>query len=53
MVLRDALDRPLATLKLKDHLFGEAIDYEQILHDQIEYTHLASFLPDIYNEFGS
>ena len=26
--------------------------YAQVMHDQIEYTNLASFLPDLYNEFG-
>ena len=25
--------------------------YAQVMHDQIEYTNLASFLPDLYNEF--
>lgn len=25
--------------------------YEQVMHDQIEFTHLASILPDLYNEF--
>jgi hypothetical protein len=25
---------------------------EQLLHDQIEFTHLASFLGEIYGQFG-
>ena len=48
-----AIDRPMARLKVKDRIFGEMLAYEQALHDQIEYTHLASFLPALYNEFGS
>ncbi|MEO0895642.1 MAG: hypothetical protein AAFY71_04560 [Bacteroidota bacterium] len=32
---------------------GLQVAYEQVLHDQIEFTHLASFLPDLYQEFGS
>ena len=26
--------------------------YAQVMHDQIEYTNLASILPDLFNEFG-
>lgn len=37
---------------VKTRLVGERLAYEQLLHDQIEFTHLASFLPDLYREFG-
>jgi hypothetical protein len=47
------LDGALSSLGLKRRLFGQAIAYEQLLHDQTEFTHLASFLADIYGEFGS
>lgn len=40
------------TLGLKRRMAGERMAYEQLLHDQIEFTHLATFLPDIYAEFG-
>ena len=33
-------------------LGGARIGYEQLIHDQIEFTHLASILPHIYAEFG-
>jgi hypothetical protein len=39
-------------LGLKRRMAGERVAYEQLLHDQIEFTHLSSFLPDIWNEFG-
>jgi 2,4-diacetylphloroglucinol hydrolase len=31
---------------------GERVAYEQLLHDQIEFTHLATFLPELWSEFG-
>lgn len=31
---------------------GERQAYEQLVHDQTEFNHLATFLPDIYQEFG-
>lgn len=42
---------------LKQHLLksngsGLQLAYEQVMHDQIEFTHLASFLPKLFNEFG-
>jgi hypothetical protein len=39
-------------LGVKRRMAGERVAYEQLLHDQIEFTHLASFLGDIYREFG-
>lgn len=37
---------------IKHLLAGEKVAYEQFLHDQTEFTNLASFLPAIYREFG-
>ena len=31
---------------------GMQMAYEQVMHDQIEFTHLASILPELFNEFG-
>lgn len=39
-------------LGIKRAAAGEKVAYEQLLHDQTEFTNLASFLPDIYREFG-
>jgi hypothetical protein len=39
-------------LGMKRQMAGERLGYEQLLHDQIEFTHLARFLPDLWNEFG-
>lgn len=39
-------------LGIKRRMAGERVAYEQLLHDQIEFTHLASFLADIHREFG-
>jgi hypothetical protein len=41
-----------ATLGIKRRLAGQRIAYEQLLHDQIEFTHLATFLADLYRRFG-
>jgi hypothetical protein len=46
------LDGLLSTLGLKRRLVGLPVAYDQLLHDQIEWTHLSSFLADIYREFG-
>lgn len=37
---------------VRRRLAGASIAYEQLLHDQIEFTHLSTFLPRIYAEFG-
>jgi len=42
----------LVPASAKTRFAGERLAYEQLLHDQIEFTHLASFLPDLYAEFG-
>ncbi|HKO91836.1 MAG TPA: hypothetical protein VJU61_11815 [Polyangiaceae bacterium] len=39
-------------LGLKRRQAGARVGYEQLLHDQIEFTHLSTFLPAIYAEFG-
>ncbi|ANI93302.1 DAPG hydrolase family protein [Dietzia timorensis] len=46
------LDRLAGTLGLKARLAGGRLAYEQLLHDQIEITHLAGILPGLYAEFG-
>lgn len=50
--VRVGLDRVARSLGLKRRLAGPRLGYEQLLHDQIEFTHLAGFLPRIYAEFG-
>lgn len=40
-------------LGIKRRMAGERVGYEQLLHDQIEFTHLASFLADLHREFGA
>ena len=46
------VDRPIARLGLKRHLAGERLAYDLFLHNQIEFTHLSTFLPNLYDEFG-
>jgi hypothetical protein len=41
-----------AKLGIKRRLAGARVAYEQLLHDQIEFTHLGSFLADLYRRFG-
>jgi hypothetical protein len=44
---------PLAeALGAKKRLVGASLAYNQLVHDQSEFTHLASFLGRIYSEFG-
>ena len=38
---------------IKRKLAGARVAYEQLLHDQIEFTHLSTFLPDLYREFAT
>lgn len=47
-----SIDPLLGALGMKHKIAGERMAYEQLLHDQIEFTHLASFLADLYAEFG-
>ncbi len=46
------LDTAATRLGIKRRLAGERVAYEQLLHDQIEFTHLSTFLPDIHAAFG-
>jgi hypothetical protein len=46
------LDGLFSGLGLKRRLIGLRLAYDQLLHDQLEWTHLASFLADIHQEFG-
>jgi 2,4-diacetylphloroglucinol hydrolase len=46
------LGRLLDRTPIRRHLAGAAVAYEQLLHDQIEFTHLASFLADIHTELS-
>lgn len=47
------IDGLARALGLKRALLGGAeLAYEQLLHDQTEFTHLSTFLADIYAEFG-
>jgi hypothetical protein len=47
-----SLDGLLSSVGLKRRLVGLSVAYDQLLHDQIEWTHLSSFLAEIYREFG-
>jgi hypothetical protein len=47
------VDRIATGLGLKRRMAGERIAYEQLLHDQIEFTHLGTFLPDLFREHGA
>jgi hypothetical protein len=45
------VDKIGAALGMKRRMAGGRVAYEQLLHDQIEFTHLASFLPELWSEF--
>ena len=45
----DALLRAMG-IKTRDRV--RRLAYEQLLHNQIEFTHLATFLTQLYAEFG-
>jgi hypothetical protein len=47
-----SVDKIGAALGTKKRMAGKRVAYEQLLHDQIEFTHLATFLPQIFREFG-
>jgi hypothetical protein len=47
-----SVDAAGAALGIKRRMAGERVAYEQILHDQIEFTHLSTFLPELWREFG-
>lgn len=46
------VDGIAARTGLKRRLAGARMAYEQLLHDQIEFTHLAGFLADVHRAFG-
>jgi 2,4-diacetylphloroglucinol hydrolase len=46
------VDPLLSRVGLKRRRIGLRVAYEQLLHDQIEFTRLSTFLADIYQEFG-
>jgi 2,4-diacetylphloroglucinol hydrolase len=48
-----ALGSMASTVGLQRRMRAGKLAYEQLLHDQIEFTHLSTFLPDIYAEFGA
>lgn len=50
--LKISVDKLGGWLGIKRLQAGDKVAYEQFLHDQTEFTNLASFLPDIYQEFG-
>jgi hypothetical protein len=39
-------------LRIKRLVAGARVRYEQLLHDQIEFSHLATFLPALYRGFA-
>jgi 2,4-diacetylphloroglucinol hydrolase len=47
-----SVDRIGAALGTKKRMAGARVAHEQLLHDQIEFTHLATFLPELWREFG-
>jgi 2,4-diacetylphloroglucinol hydrolase len=47
-----SVDKIGAALGTKKRMAGKRVAYEQLLHDQIEFTHLAGFLPQLWREFG-
>lgn len=42
----------IASNRLRRKLAGARVGYEQLLHDQIEFTHLATFLPELHATFA-
>jgi 2,4-diacetylphloroglucinol hydrolase len=51
--MRLGINKKLSNFILKKQGISIQTAYEQVMHDQIEFTHLASILPDLYKEFGS
>ena len=49
---RLSVDGAGSALGIKRRMAGVRVAYEQLLHDQIEFTHLATFLPELFREFG-
>lgn len=49
---RLSVDGAGSALGIKRRMAGVRVAYEQLLHDQIEFTHLSTFLPELFREFG-
>lgn len=47
-----SLEPGASRLGFKRKLAGARVGYEQLLHDQIEFSHLSTFLPNLYREFS-
>ena len=47
-----SLDALASTLGVKSRMAGLRVAYEQLLHDQIEFTHLSTILAGLYGEFS-
>jgi hypothetical protein len=47
------VDPLISRLGLKRRLAGARVAYEQLLHDQIEFTHLSTFLANLHGEFAT
>jgi hypothetical protein len=47
-----SVDRVGTALGIKRRMAGARVAYEQLLHDQIEFTHLSTFLAEIHREFA-
>lgn len=50
--LKISVDKVGGLLGIKRLQAGDKVAYEQFLHDQTEFTNLASILPGLYREFG-
>jgi len=47
-----SLDSVASRLRIKPRMAGLRVAYEQLLHDQIEFTHLSTILAGLYGEFS-
>lgn len=47
------VDQVVNALGVKNFIVGRDLAHEQFYHDSQEMTHLASILPDLYEEFGN
>jgi len=47
-----SLDALASTLGVKSRMAGLRVAYEQLLHDQIEFTHLSTILAGLHGEFS-
>ncbi|KAK2054637.1 PhlG protein [Colletotrichum caudatum] len=49
--MKVGIDYLAGALGIKHRMAGEKIAYEHFIHDQTEFTNLASFLPDLYADY--